>query len=120
MSSAMSTSPPRSLLRAGPGSAGSSVSSTAGWRSRKRAIASGMIDAPALGKAASRRRPPRRPAMASSSASASDSRARIASACSTSARPASVRRTPRALRSTSVVPASRSRAAICWETADCV
>ena len=59
------------------GSAGSSVSSTAGWRSRKRAIASGMIVAPALGNAASRSRPPRRPAIASSSASASASRARI-------------------------------------------
>ena len=35
-------------------------------------------------------------------------------------RPASVRRTPRLLRSTSVVPARFSSAAICWETADCV
>ena len=84
------------------------------------AIAAGMIDAPALGKATRRRRPPRRPAIASSSASASDSRARITSAWATSARPASVRCTPRARRSTSTVPASRSRAAICWETADCV
>ena len=33
------------------------MSSTAGWRSRKRAIASGMIVAPALGNAARRRRP---------------------------------------------------------------
>ena len=59
--------------------------------------------------------PTRRPEIASSSASASSSRARITSACSTSARPASVMRTPRAPRSTSVVPASRSSAAICCE-----
>ena len=47
-------------------------------------------------------------------------RARIASAWRTSASPASVMRMPRALRWTSVQPASRSRAAICWLIADCV
>jgi hypothetical protein len=44
--------------------------------------------------------------------------ARMTSACSTSVRPASVRTTPRARRSTSAAPASRSSAATCWETAD--
>src|SRR3954462_9292407 len=52
MSSAMSTSPPRRRLNAGPGSAGSRVSSTAGWRSRKGAIGPGLVDAAALGDAA--------------------------------------------------------------------
>ncbi len=58
--------------------------------------------------------------MAASSSSASSIRARIASAWVTSAEPASVSRTPRALRSSSVVPASRSSAATCWLTADWV
>ena len=49
-----------------------------------------------------------------------ESRARIASAWRTSASPASVSRIPRALRWTSVQPASRSSAAICCEMADCV
>ena len=40
--------------------------------------------------------------------------------CASSARPASVRRTGRTPRSTSLVPASRSRAATCWLTADWV
>ena len=118
--SAMSHSPALMHSRPSSGSRGASVTSTPGWRSRKRAIARGAIVAPAVGNDTIRRRPPRMPAIASSSASASASRARITSACATSARPASVMRTPRALRSTSTVPASRSRAAICWETADCV
>ena len=91
-----------------------------GCAARNRAIAGGISVAPALGNATTRMRPERRPEIASSSASASSSRARMTSACSTSARPASVMRTPRAPRSTSVVPASRSSAAICCETADCV
>ena len=41
-------------------------------------------------------------------------------AWSTSARPASVRRMPRLVRSTSVAPAVFSSAAICWEMAGCV
>ena len=118
--SAMSHSPDFRQSRPSSGSRGASVTSTPGWRSRKRAIARGAIVAPAVGKETSRSRPPRMPAIASNSASASASRARITSAWATSARPASVRCTPRALRSTSTVPASRSRAAICWETADCV
>ena len=97
-----------------------SDSSTAGWRSRKAAIASGISVEPADSKAAIRRRPPRRPAIASSSASASARRAMIASVWRTSASPASVRRTPRALRCTRTAPASRSSAAICCEIADCV
>ena len=95
-------------------------SSTAGCSPAKAAIASGISVEPADSNDAIRRRPPRRPAIASSSASASASRAMIASAWRTTASPASVRRTPRALRCTSVVPASRSSAAICCETADCV
>ena len=58
--------------------------------------------------------------MSSISASASARRPRIASVWRTSASPASVSRTPRALRSTSTVPASRSSAAICCEMADWV
>ena len=69
------------------GSASDSDSSTAGWRSRKVAIASGISVAPADSKEAMRRRPPRSPAIASSSASASASRPRIASVWRTSARP---------------------------------
>ena len=70
-----------------------------------------------MGNDARRTRPPRMPAIASSSASAAASRASTTSAWSTSARPASVSRTPRLLRSTSVAPAVFSRAAICWEIA---
>ena len=118
--SAISSSPLLSFGSESIGSASDSDSSTAGWRSRKVAIASGISVAPADSKDAMRRRPPRSPAIASSSASASASRPRIASVWRTSARPASVRRMPRTLRSTSVVPASRSSAAICCETADWV
>ena len=60
------------------------------------------------------------PASAASSSSAESMRARIASAWPTSARPASVRRTPRRPRSTSWVPVSRSSAATCCDIADCV
>src|SRR5262249_19058049 len=42
----------------------------------------------------------------------------IASAVASRTRPASVRVTPRVLRCTSTAPAPRSRAAICWDTAD--
>ena len=104
ITSASSSSPLLSWGVDSSGSASESESSTAGWRARKRAMASGMSVEPADSKAAIRRRPPRRPAIASSSASASASRARIASVWPTSARPASVSRTPRALRSTSTVP----------------
>ena len=79
--------------------------------------AGGRTEAPAVGNDASRTRPPRIPAIASSSASAAASRAITTSACSTSARPASVSRTPRLPRSTSVVPARFSSAAICCEMA---
>ena len=60
------------------------------------------------------------PASAASSSSASSIRHRIASVCATRARPASVRRTPRAPRSSRVVPVSRSSAATCCEMADWV
>ena len=95
---ARSSSPLRS---SGTQSSGSDMlieSSTAGCFWRKAAMASGISVAPADSKAAMRRRPPRRPAIASSSASASASRAMIASAWRTTASPASVSRTPRALR----------------------
>ena len=118
--SARSSSP---LLSSGAESSGSAMisdSSTPGCSARKAAIASGISVAAADSNAASRSRPPRRPAIASSSASASPRRARIASAWRTSASPASVSRIPRALRWTSVQPASRSSAAICCEMADCV
>ena len=66
--------------RESSGSARLIDSSTAGWRSRKAAIASGISVEAADSNDAIRRRPPRRPAIASSSASASASRAMIASA----------------------------------------
>ena len=118
--SATSISPLRSSGAESSGSAMISDSSTPGCSARKAAIASGISVAAADSNAARRRRPPRTPAIASSSASASPSRARIASAWRTSASPASVSRMPRALRWTSVQPASRSSAAICCEMADCV
>ena len=105
---------------ASTGSASTRLSSTPGWRERKVAIACGTIAEPAVWKEASRTRPPRMPAIASSSASASARLASTASVWRTSASPASVRRMPRALRSTSLVPTSRSSAAICCEIADCV
>ena len=71
----MSHSPVLTQSRPSCGSRGSSVTSTPGWRSRKRAIARGAIVAPAVGNETSRSRPPRTPAIASSSASASASRA---------------------------------------------
>ena len=88
--------------------------------SRKRAIATGMIVAAADSNAASRRRPPRRPGDRLELGLGFGEAARMPSAWRTSASPASVSRTPRALRSTRTAPASRSSAAICWETADWV
>ena len=120
ISIAMSASPAFSAAIPSSGSPGTSVSSTPGWRARNCAIARGASVAPAVGNATIRSRPPRRPAIASSSASASARRASTASAWRTSASPASVSFTPRALRSTRTVPASRSSVAICCETADCV
>ena len=84
------------------------------------AIATGISVEPAVGKEAMRRRPPRRPAIADSAASAVSRRARMPSACPTSVCPAAVRLTPRGWRSSSVMPVSASSAAICWETADWV
>ena len=117
---ARSMSPARSAATAASGSTSVIESSTAGWAFANAAIATGMIVAAADSNAASRSRPPRRPAIASSSASASASRPRMPSAWRTTASPASVSRTPRALRSTSTAPASRSSAAICCEIADWV
>ena len=107
---AASGAPPRAPAR-------TKVSSTSGWRSLNRASAGGTNEAPAVENDARRTRPPRTPAIASSSASAAASRASTTSAWSTSARPASVSRTPRLVRSTSVAPAVFSSAAICWEIA---
>ena len=104
MPSARSISPPRSSGSAVLGLGGLSDSSTAGWRGAEARDRQRHERRGGARKAARRRRPPRRPAIASSSASASASRARIASAWPTSASPASVSRTPRALRWTSVVP----------------
>ena len=76
-------------------------------RSRPRSRTRPSAGARAAGRRAPRA-PPRRPR----------ARSRISSACSTSVWPASVSTTPRARRSSSRVPASRSSAAICCETAD--
>ena len=71
-------SPARSATTASSGSSSDIDSSTPGCGWAKRAIATGMIVPATDSNAAIRRRPPRRPAIASSSASASASRARIA------------------------------------------
>src|SRR4051794_21026242 len=67
-----------------------------------------------------RRRPAARPATDSTWARAVAMRSRIASAWASSTRPASVSRMPRAVRSSSCAPASRSSAATWRETAGCV
>ena len=74
----------------------------------------------AEGNAASRTRPARRPAIAATSSSASARRASTASACSTSARPASVSCTPRPRRVSTAVPTSSSSRAMWCDTAGCV
>ena len=71
--SATSSSAARSICTASSGSCSTKVSSTSGWRLLKRATAGGRSDAPALGNDDSRTRPPRTPAIASSSASAAAS-----------------------------------------------
>ena len=84
------------------------------------------VSAPAMsvalpdGNVTTRTRPARRPAIAATSSSAAVSRVSTASACSTSALPASVRRTPRPSRVISAVPTSASRRAMWCETAGCV
>src|SRR3954447_26015311 len=67
-----------------------------------------------------RRRPAARPATDATWARAVAMRSRIASAWASSTRPASVSRMPRAVRSSSCAPASRSSAATWRETAGCV
>ena len=64
-----------------------SVTSTPGCEARKAAIAGGTTVAPAVGKEAIRSRPPRPPAIASTSSCAASIRARIASAWEASAAP---------------------------------
>ena len=91
-----------------------------GCRRRKCANAGGASVASAVGKLPNRRRPRRRPAISPSSCSAPSRRARIAVVCRVSACPASVSATGREPRSTTGVPTSRSSAAMCWLTADCV
>src|SRR5215213_7092693 len=82
-----SSSPLLSCGSASSGSPSVRVSSIAGCLARNSLMASGISVAPADSKAAMRRRPPLRPAMASSSASASASRASTASAWRTNAAP---------------------------------
>ena len=79
-----------SICRASSGSVSENVSSTSGWRALKCASAGGSSEALAVENEASRTRPPRTPAIASSSASAAASLASTTWAWSTSARPASV------------------------------
>ena len=93
----------------------------------RRVLGAELARSPAA--SASRRPTRRRPSAGARRAGRRSPRARppprrggrgSASAWRTSASPASVSRTPRALRCTRMVPVSRSSAAICCETADCV
>ena len=117
-SSARSNSPARRRGTVASGSSSASVMATPGWASRKRAMASGMSVAPAVGKEARRSRPPRTSMTALRSASAASSRARMLSAWSMSTRPAAVGRTPRRSRSTRVAPVSASSVAMACDTAE--
>ena len=99
-----------------------SVSSTcsAGCAAARRPSAGAASPRVAVGRQASTSRPATAPAWASTSAWASSAMARIALACPASSSAESVSRMPRPLRSTSVVPDSRSSRASCWETAEVV
>ena len=111
----------RSRRAASSGSASIIDSSTLGWRSWKAATARGASVAPPLWK----RDQPQPPAAQAGEGGqlvlggldAGEDRVGVARPAR---RPASVRRTPRAPRSTSWVPVSRSSAATCWDTADWV
>ena len=117
---ARSSSPARSRVRQALDGASTTASSTSGWRSWKRVSASSRTVAPAVGKVPMRRRPERSSVRSPSFASAAARWPAIASAWSSTTRPASVRLTPRAARLKSCAPASRSSAAICRDTAGCV
>src|SRR5215217_709867 len=100
------------------GSPWSSSRRMSGWCRPNSAIARGMRVAPAVANQPSRSRPVRRPARACSSRSAAARRPRTSPALATRTRPGSVSTTPRGPRTTKVTPASRSREAICCDTAD--
>ena len=99
-----SNSPARSRGAISSGSPSARVTSTPGCEARKPAIACGIRVAPAVGKEAVRRRPPRPAAIAAISASAASIRARIPPTWPASAAPAAVGRTPPRLRSISEAP----------------
>src|SRR5215472_6707059 len=103
---------------ASSGSASITVTSTGSLAAVSAVSAGASSGSPALGKVTTVRvcGPPACKARSCCAATASS--AWIASAVASSTRPASVRVTPRVLRCTSTAPAPRSRAAICWDTAD--
>ncbi len=115
----MSKSPPRRRGAISSDSPSARLTSTPGWEVRNLATASGTSVAPAVGKEAIRNRPPRPPAIAATSASASSIRVRIPSAWPASTAPAAVGRTPRRSRSINGAPSSPSSVAIACDTADC-
>jgi hypothetical protein len=91
---------------------------TSGWVVASWAIAGATMRRKADWNEATRTTPAGRPALReASSASAASMPSRSVAACRTSSRPASVRRTLRPARSSSVTPASRSSTASCWEIA---
>ncbi len=111
--------------RRGIGSSGSPstmLGSTSGWRVLKVATARGTPVAPALGNVPIAPPAAQLAAIAASSCSASPSQARMASAWATRARRGVGQPHPAAaaLQQPGVAPASRSRAATCWLTADWV
>ena len=107
-SSARSNSPARRRGAISSGSSSARVTSTPGWAARKAAIARGIRVAPAVGKEAVRRCPPRPAAIAAISSSAASIWARMPPTWPASAAPAAVGRTPPRLRSISGTPASPS------------
>src|SRR5664280_3629475 len=114
--------PPESLaaLRAASDSGGSAsvnVTLISGNRSLTRASARGTSVAEDEGKAISRTRPARSPAIAATSSSAASSAASTPTACRASTWPASVRRTLRPTLSTRTVPVRCSRRRTIWEMA---
>ena len=113
----MSQSPRRSAARACCGSRSVTRNCTPGCSFRTAIRVSGINTAAALGKAAMRIVPDRRPVIASISASARLICGRTVALVRTRISPASVRVAPDRVRCSSGVFKARSTSEICWETA---
>lgn len=110
----MSQSPSRSRSTDSGGSASANSTRRPGCLRVTLAMAAGTSVELPLGNAMTRTRPARSPAIAATSSSAEASALRIVAAWRFSTSPASVSRIRRPTRTTSGVPAARSRARICW------